>query len=62
MPDHPKPKNLIPCDRCCKPIKLVKGYPNICDECYSICGSCCNEWEEDQNTEIGRQKSDDTKE
>ncbi len=33
------------CERCGSPIDSKPDYPNLCDDCYSVYGSCCNEWE-----------------
>ncbi|MBT5168965.1 MAG: hypothetical protein HOL92_10895 [Opitutales bacterium] len=32
------------CQRCGAPIEFQADYPPVCDECYPIYGSCCNEW------------------
>ena len=29
------------CERCGKPEAAKFGYEFICDECYTVCGSCC---------------------
>ncbi len=34
------------CERCGAPIEIHPGFPKICDDCCSLYGSCCNEWED----------------
>ncbi len=34
------------CERCGAPIEIHPGFPKICDDCYTLYGSCCNEWED----------------
>lgn len=37
------------CQRCGVPTENHPNFARICDECYSIYGSCCNEWEDPAN-------------
>ena len=36
---------VVPCQRCGKAVPPKEGFPNLCDDCYVALGSCCNEWE-----------------
>jgi|ETNmetMinimDraft_22_1059887.scaffolds.fasta_scaffold00039_27 hypothetical protein len=33
------------CERCGAAIESKPDYPEVCDDCYAVYGSCCNEWE-----------------
>jgi len=35
------------CQRCQAPIPRNSDFPEYCDDCYSIYGSCCTEFESD---------------
>jgi len=48
-PKDTSPTNLISCERCGAPVEPKEGFPNVCDKCYSIYGSCCNEWEDEES-------------
>ncbi|MDE0767266.1 MAG: hypothetical protein OSB19_02650 [Opitutaceae bacterium] len=32
------------CKRCGTPIEAKPDYPPVCNDCYTIYASCCNEW------------------
>ena len=36
------------CRRCRAPIPKTSDFPEYCDDCYSIYGSCCAEFESDE--------------
>ncbi len=49
------PENLnpaAPCVHCGVPVTHYVGGEPICDTCYPLRGSCCQEWDEDAGDDV----------